>query len=166
MSEYIYKSAIIRGFIYRWLMSKNREAEALKSLQWLRGWVSPNHVKDEFDEIKNFNDYSKSCSACIKAERPCTHPPPTARDKFQELLRRRTMKPFIILLSVFCIGQFSGTHAMRPYMVQILRSYGSPISPNWATVCTTMTGKYFHGKFDQIMTEYYFISFEIRCCSV
>lgn len=117
-----------------WLLSKNREAEALKSLQWLRGWVSAKAVKVEFDEIKRYNEYSVSCSACIKSQQKCPHPSPTIREKLQELLRRRTMKPFIILLTAFAIGQFSGSHAMRPYIVQILKSYGSPISPNWATV--------------------------------
>lgn len=116
-----------------WLLSKNREAEALKSLQWLRGWVSAKAVKVEFDEIKRYNQYSVSCSACIKSQKKCTHPP-NLKQKLQELFRRRTMKPFIILLTAFFIAQFSGSHAMRPYIVQILKSYGSPISPNWATV--------------------------------
>lgn len=117
-----------------WLLSKKRESEALKSLQWLRGWVSPKAVKEEFDEIKRYNEYSISCTACIKAERKCTHPPPTIREKLRELIRRRTIKPFVILLIAFFIAQFSGTHAMRPYIVQILKNFGSPIDPSWATV--------------------------------
>lgn len=34
----------------------------------------------------------------------------------------------------FIIAQFSGKYAMRPYIVQIIKAYGSPISPNKATV--------------------------------
>lgn len=118
-----------------WLLSRNREADALKSLQWLRGWVSEKAVQVEFEEIKRYNEYSNSCSSCVKAEKKCNHPPPTIQHKLQELTRRRTMKPFIILLCAFAISQFTGTHAMRPYIVQILKSYGSPISPKYATVC-------------------------------
>lgn len=34
----------------------------------------------------------------------------------------------------FFIAQFSGKFAMRPYIVRVIKAYGSPISPNKATV--------------------------------
>lgn len=68
------------------------------------------------------------------------HPPPTVIQRLKELVRKRTLKPFAVLLIVFFISQFSGTHAMRPYIVLILSKYGTPISPNWATVALGVTG--------------------------
>lgn len=123
-----------------WLLSKNRSEDALKSLQWLRGWVSPKAVEKEFASIVRYNEYSKACAECVKAERKCTHPPPTAAQKLKELIRKRTLKPFAVLLIVFFITQFSGMQAMRPYIVLILTAYGTPISPNWATVALGVTG--------------------------
>lgn len=123
-----------------WLLSKGRHEDALKSLQWLRGWVSPKAVEKEFAEIVRYNEYSKACAECVKAEQKCTHPPPTTIQKLQELIRKRTLKPFAVLLIVFFIAQFSGMHAMRPYIVLILNTYGTPISPNWATVALGVTG--------------------------
>lgn len=117
-----------------WLLSKNRESDALKSLQWLRGWVSENIVKTEFDEAKRYSEYSNACASCIKAKLKCLHPPPTLKEKFTELLRKRTLKPFTILVIISFIGHFSGMYQLLPYTVQILDSYGSPMSPNWASV--------------------------------
>lgn len=117
-----------------WLLSKNREFDAQKSLQWLRGWVSEKSVQVEFTTMKRYNEYSNSCTECQKANIKCTHPSPTMKQKFNELLRRRTVKPFVILLVCNFIGTFSGIHHLMPYIVQILITFESPISPNWATV--------------------------------
>lgn len=117
-----------------WLLSKDRETDALKSLQWLRGWVSPKAVENEFNGLVRYNEVSKSCAKCVKAELKCTHPPPTIREQFKELLRKRNLKPFFLLSFAFFIAQFNGMFAMRPYIVQILKAYGIPVSPNWGTV--------------------------------
>lgn len=116
------------------MLSKNRESDALKSLQWLRGWVSEKAVQIEFISMKRYNDYSNSCNDCEKTNTKCPHPPPTMKQKFNELLRKRTVKPFVILLVCNFIGTFSGIHHLMPYIVQILITFESPISPNWATV--------------------------------
>lgn len=60
--------------------------------------------------------------------------------KLKELIRKRTLKPFAVVLIVFSISQFSGMQAMRPYIVLILSKYGTPISPSWATVALGITG--------------------------
>lgn len=117
-----------------WLLSKNRTEDALKSLQWLRGWVSPNGVKEEFQALQRYNIQSLSCPQCLKLEITCTHPPPTIPEKLRDLFRRRTLKPFIISLVLFAFAQFSGYPPMRPFLVLILKAYGVPINPNWATV--------------------------------
>lgn len=117
-----------------WLLSRKRTDEAMKSLQWLRGWVSPNGVKDEFKSIQRYNEESLACNDCIKLATRCTHPLPTMLEKFRDLFRRRTMKPFTITIVLFAFAQFSGYPPMRPFLVLILKAYAVPINPNWATV--------------------------------
>lgn len=117
-----------------WLLSKGRKDEALKSLQWLRGWVSPKAVEKEFAEMQRYSEHSNKCIQCQKANVPCTHPPPALTQKFKELKRKRTLKAFFLVLTLFAIGQFGGILSMRPFMVQIFKAYKVPMDPSWATV--------------------------------
>lgn len=117
-----------------WLLSKKRDADALVSLQWLRGWVSPKAVENEFNEMKRYSETSNSCVACHKGSVKCTHPPADLREKIKELSRKRTLRPFIVVMFCFAIAQFSGMTSIRPYMVQIFKAYAIPIDANWATV--------------------------------
>lgn len=43
-----------------WLLSRNRPAEAKKSLAYLRGCVSANEVDDEFSELSIYTGFDKS----------------------------------------------------------------------------------------------------------
>lgn len=91
-----------------WLLSKNRPKDALKSLQWLRGWVPAKNVEKEFAEMQRYNVYSNSCGSCQKAKAVCDHPPPNLVQKLQELLRKRNLKPFALALLCFACSQFIG----------------------------------------------------------
>lgn len=122
------------------MLSKNRTEDARKSLQWLRGWVSPKAVEKEFAEVQRYSEFSKACSDCVKLNEKCPHPPPTALQKLKELTRKRTLKPFTVMLVVYFFTHFSGMHAMRPYIVLVLKAYGTPISANYATVVLGLTG--------------------------
>uniref|UniRef100_A0A1B6IZ61 Major facilitator superfamily (MFS) profile domain-containing protein n=2 Tax=Homalodisca liturata TaxID=320908 RepID=A0A1B6IZ61_9HEMI len=42
-----------------WLISRNRQEDALKALCWLRGWVTPEEVQSEYDEIIRYSLASK-----------------------------------------------------------------------------------------------------------
>lgn len=117
-----------------WLLSKDRKTEALKSLQWLRGWVPSHIVEKEFGEMQRYSENANSCIICSKADIKCTHPAPTTKERLKELLRKRTIKPFLLVIVLFVFAQFGGLAAMRPYMVQILKAYGTPIDANWGTV--------------------------------
>lgn len=44
-----------------WLLSKERYNEALKNLQWLRGWVSPEAVEPELSQLKEISEASNAC---------------------------------------------------------------------------------------------------------
>ncbi|XP_062561783.1 facilitated trehalose transporter Tret1-like [Armigeres subalbatus] len=124
-----------------WLLSKNRNDDARKSLQWLRGWVSPEAVEKEFQDMQRYNRTAAQCTPCQKTQNPkCEHPPPSEWMKLKELMRKRNLRPFALVMLLFVFGQLSGLTGMRPYLVQIFQAYGVPLDANWATVSTALLG--------------------------
>lgn len=117
-----------------WLLARDRTADALKSLQWLRGWVSEKEVAKEFAEMQRYSKFSTKCTPCQKSETVCDHPAPGFKAHLKELGRNRTLKPMFIVTAFFAITQFCGMAGMRPYLVQIFQAYGAPIDASWATV--------------------------------
>lgn len=113
-----------------WLLSKNRVDDAEKALRWLRGWVPKESIAQELQELQRYSERYKSCNLCVKQNQKCSHPLPTTVQKLQELKRKQTMKPFIIVMSLFVIAAFSG--AWYPFVVQIFKAYESPIAPDKA----------------------------------
>lgn len=124
-----------------WLMAKDRKDDALKSLMWLRGWVkNPKYVEKEFKEIQRYSEDSNRCVQCQKSDSKCTHKSSSSNELVKELFRKRTLKPFILVLTMFMFQQFSGLSGMRPYMVQIFQAFSIPINASWATVAIGMMG--------------------------
>lgn len=113
-----------------WLLSRNREKDATKSLQFLRGWITADEVKAELDLMRKNQEYSTACQECQKLEEKCPHPPPTMWEKFQELKRQRTLKAGIIILISYGLSQFGGMMQLLPFIVQIIYAYNPPISIN------------------------------------
>lgn len=103
-------------------------------MQWLRGWMSNKTISQEFDELRRHSKNSNSCVTCNKQDLECTHLLPTLTEKFVELMRKRTLKPLFILVSLFFYAQFTGILSMKPYMVQIFKAYDVPIPPDQAAV--------------------------------
>lgn len=117
-----------------WLLSKGRDKCAMKSLQWLRGWVSEKAVEKEFNELKRYSDNANKCTPCQKSGiAVCSHKEPFVV-KAKELMRKRTLKPFCLVLALFAFCQFGGLHGMRPYLIQVFETFDLPIDSNWATV--------------------------------
>lgn len=124
-----------------WLLSKKRKEDALKSLMWLRGWVpSSKYVEREFNEIVRYSDESNRCVSCQKADSKCPHPPASPKELLRELYRKRTLKPFFVVIMMFIFAQFSGLASMRPYLVQVFQAYEVPIDSSWATVVIGIMG--------------------------
>lgn len=124
-----------------WLMAKNRKDDALKSLMWLRGWVSdPKHVEKEFKEIQRYSEDSNRCVMCQKADVKCEHKSGSSRELLKELFRKRTLKPFTLVITMFLFCQFSGLSGMRPYLVQVFQTFQVPIDASWATVVIGILG--------------------------
>lgn len=116
-----------------WLISHHRPDDAEKSLQWLRGWVSPAAVSQEFSELKDYIRTSTSCAACVRNNRECSHRPSFA-DQARELMRSNVVKPFVLVVMCFIIVQSNGIAAIKPFLVQVFEIFGVPMDPNWASV--------------------------------
>lgn len=103
-----------------WLLSKNRPNDALKSLQWLRGWVPAKNVEKEFGEMQRYNVYSNSCGSCQKTKSVCDHPAPSFIQKLQELVRKRNLKPFLLTLSCFAFSQLFGLGLSMKFIIFVV----------------------------------------------
>lgn len=120
-----------------WLLSRDRPAEAQRTLQVLRGWVSTESISPEFQQLKQISQMSASCESCAKSSTKCSHPPPKLVDKFKDMTKKRTLKPFALVTILFLLMQFTAMFAMRPYIVQILSAHGISLDAN---VTTTIIG--------------------------
>lgn len=117
-----------------WLLARHRTKEALKSLQWLRGWSSPKDVDQEFLALQRYHKQSSGCTSCTKQGIICSHAPSTFVERCSELTRKRVLKPMFIIISISIFAQMAGMASMRPYMVLIFGAYAVPMEANWASV--------------------------------
>lgn len=117
-----------------WLLSQNRDDEASKSLQWLRGWVTEAKIVRELNELKQYRDYAKTCFECRSSGIICPHPQPSLLNKIGELAKPSYVKPMLIITITSFFSGFIGAHHINPYVVQILNTYQSPVNPSTATV--------------------------------
>lgn len=114
-------------------MSQNRHAEAIESLQWLRGWVKPAAVQAEYTEITNYIDAASRCDECARRHERCTHICSYA-EKARDLVRRKTLSPLLLVGIAFCVVHANANSAVRPFLVQVFQTFGVPMDPNWASV--------------------------------
>lgn len=127
-----------------WLLSKDRPRDAQKSLQWLRGWVSPQAVHNEYTELQNYSEISNSCESCLKRSIKCDHPRPTFCDKMKELKRKRSLKPFILIVCLQFFVEFSGIMVWMPYIIQVIKAHGMPLAAGTVTVILSGIGFFAH----------------------
>lgn len=92
--------------------------DAQKSLQWLRGWVSADMVREELTRLESHSSLSNNV---------------TFRDKLRELRRQRTLKPFILAITLNFLLEFSVAMVWRAYIIQVLKAYGMPWDANFIT---------------------------------
>lgn len=112
----------------------------MKALQWLRGWVPPQNISDEFKHMQRYNEKCNACSACEKQKRSCYHLTPTFFEKIKKIFRTRTIKPIVLITILYILMEFCGMFAMRPYIVQILNTYSVPIQSNLVTLYLGLLG--------------------------
>lgn len=117
-----------------WLLLRHRPDDALKALQWLRGWTTPQMVDKEFQELQRYHQQANACVQCEKSGDLCTHLKPTFSETLCDLSRQRVVKPALMVLLISIFAQFAGLASMRPYMVLTLTAYGVPFDAHWAAV--------------------------------
>lgn len=112
-----------------WLLSHNRKNDALKSLQWLRGWVHSDDVQIEFEDLQRYRATAYACYECEKKGTECNHLQPKITERLRELRRRKTWFPCVLVI-ILGFNSLIGGMLFRPYFVPILFQYKSPIDPN------------------------------------
>lgn len=123
-----------------WLLSREHVKEAEKSLQWLRGWTTAKSVSQEFSELQIYSQASKACVACTKQSIKCEHPKATFLDKIEEIKRKRTLKPIVLVFWLHFFYEFCPIIVWSPYIIQVLKTFGTPINANLATVISAALG--------------------------
>lgn len=114
-----------------WLLSKGRKKHARQALQWLRGWVSYEHVREEFEQIEHYVEHTN-----VNDDENV----PTFTDKAKELIRFNTRRPFIIIAVSFFLANFTAATSMRAYFIQIFELYNMVIDPNTMTILIGVMG--------------------------
>lgn len=122
-----------------WLLSKDRPKDAQRSLQWLRGWVEPATVHDEFTKLQDHIQLVNACSACAKQRITCPHPTPSFFDKIKELKQKRNMKPFVLVMALNVLLEFSGAICWRPYIIQVIKAHGIPVNVHTVAMILSST---------------------------
>lgn len=109
-----------------WLLTKGRVSEARHALCWLRGWVSFNHVEQEFNEI--YNALSVRRKEATEAQLLPFY------KRFEPFTSQGFISPFILVSATFFIGHFSGKTPLQTYAVQIFHTLKAPIDKYYATI--------------------------------
>nr|XP_049692209.1 facilitated trehalose transporter Tret1 isoform X1 [Helicoverpa armigera]XP_049692211.1 facilitated trehalose transporter Tret1 isoform X1 [Helicoverpa armigera] len=108
-----------------WLVSKKRHDDARKSLQWLRGWTTPNSVENELRDIQAL--FKREKKDLIEVDE-------TMSEKMSHYLKRSFLLPFFLVTFSFFVGNFSGMTTLQTYAVMIFQILKAPIDKYYATL--------------------------------
>ncbi|XP_059058786.1 facilitated trehalose transporter Tret1-like [Achroia grisella] len=117
-----------------WLLYRGRQKEALKSLCNLRGWTTPETVRDEFDKLVVYTKELEKCAICIKINPDninCEHHKMIwirrSIDKFRYvMMSKETLRPLTLVILYFAFHIMSGYIPVRPNMVNVCGAFGMP----------------------------------------
>lgn len=116
-----------------WLIREHRFREAVKSLQWLRGWVPEHMVEAEFNQLydelitqKAIEEASENGVAGQQRR--------TLKHRFRMWRKRTFLAPFLLVSFTFFTGHFSGKTPLQTYAVQIFHTLKAPMNKYHATI--------------------------------
>ncbi|XP_011203845.2 facilitated trehalose transporter Tret1 isoform X1 [Bactrocera dorsalis] len=114
-----------------WLIREHRFREAVKSLQWLRGWVPEYMIEAEFNRL-----YEELITQPALEEAVDNHgeKPSKWASRFRMFRKRSFLVPFILVTFTFFTGHFSGKTPLQTYAVQIFHTLKAPINKYHATI--------------------------------
>lgn len=102
-------------------LAKGRTKEAERALCWLRGWVSPAHIKTEFIGL------------CDIVRKPVDTT--SGKEKLWISYKKKTCYvPFILVTTAFFIGAFGGSSILQTFAVVIFEEMSAPIDKYTAAV--------------------------------
>lgn len=128
-----------------WLLSQGREKDALKSLCYLRGWTTPENVREEFDGLVEYAKAIDCCVIChkenkdvneinndektIQTDTNCEHAKMNFIKRFFVkfnivMLCKETLRPLFFTLVYFTCFVMSGLYPIKPYMVNVCGAMG------------------------------------------
>lgn len=109
-----------------WLIANNRLEEARRSLAWLRGWTSIEHIENEFQEL---HKQIKTKSEENKSSR---------LETIKLLAKKNFIWPYLLASFVFLSSSFNGMQPLQTYAVKIFECVKAPINKYSATVLIGM----------------------------
>ncbi|XP_054266805.1 facilitated trehalose transporter Tret1-like isoform X2 [Macrosteles quadrilineatus] len=121
-----------------WLVTKGRVKDAEKAFQWLRGWVSPEMVKEELDTLISYVRNSGQASTRVLnlleyqvvATEEGTTPSHATKSQLEIFLHPSVQRPLRLIVTFFFITSCTSLTAMKPFFVEFLTSLNLPIRPN------------------------------------
>lgn len=116
-----------------WLIREKRFIDAIKALQWLRGWVPGHKVETEFKQLYNELIIQKSDrnATDTKQASSLVH---SLKKKMHMWQKRSFVAPFLLVLLTFFICHFSGKTPLRTYAVVIFDTLRTPLDKYHATI--------------------------------
>lgn len=101
---------------------KGRLAESERALCWLRGWVSPSQVRNEFQAL------------CQTIQKPADNTDSDKEKIWRSYTKQTFYLPFILVSAAFFISSFGGTATLQTFAVMIFAKLKAPIDNYTATV--------------------------------
>lgn len=85
--------------------------------------MTPFTVRKEFHEIRRYAETSTYCRSCQKQGIKCEHPKLLMGQKVRQVLRKKSLKPLLLLVMCFFFCVVSIMNTMRSYFIQIFEKY-------------------------------------------
>ncbi|TMW51385.1 hypothetical protein DOY81_003509 [Sarcophaga bullata] len=117
-----------------WLIREQRFREAIKALQWLRGWVSEQHIEEEFNRLYDELITQPALEEQAEEVRLQESGGRTCFTRFRVFRKRSFLVPFLLVAFTFFVGHFSGKTSLQTYAVQIFHTLKAPINKYHATI--------------------------------
>ncbi|XP_024867862.1 facilitated trehalose transporter Tret1-like [Temnothorax curvispinosus] len=105
-----------------WLAVKGRFKESERALCWLRGWVGPSHVQNEFNALRE------------AIQKPTDNTDADKEKIWRAYTKRTFCLPFFLVSAGFFISNFGGCTTLQTFAVVIFAKLNAPIDKYTATV--------------------------------
>lgn len=118
-----------------WLVSKGRLSDAEKSLRWVRGWSKKKKVLIEFDQlVKDTRNASLYAPDGAEVDYNSATKPSYFYETCAYLTRSEILRAFRMVMILFFITIIASLFPMRPFLVEVFKTFGLPMKPEWILV--------------------------------